>query len=259
LCRGQKAGFDGIDLTLRPGGHVLPQNVEMALSEASAIAGRHDVSIPMVSTAITDVDSPHAEDIIASCAHYGVSKIKLGYWRYVPFGTIQTQIDTARKKLERIIKLTKRYGVLPCVHVHSGDVLANGGAILYLLLNGFSPDEVGAYVDPMHMTVEGGLSGWEIGLDFLAPWVTLVGVKNFRWQQLQRNAKGQMEFRTQYVPLADGQANLPRFMEHLRDINYGGVVSLHSEYKGGSSFRVLDSPELLNQSAEDLRFLKTLA
>ncbi len=130
----KKAGFDGIDVTLRPGGHVLPKNAEIGLSEARATADRYDVSMPMASTAITDADSPHAEDIVAACAHYGVSKIKLGYWRYEPFGTIQSQINAARKKLERIIKLTRKYHVLPCVHVHSGDVLANGGAILYLLL-----------------------------------------------------------------------------------------------------------------------------
>ena len=79
--------------------------------------------------------------------------------------------------------------------------MANGGAIIYLLLKEFSPDDVSAYVDPMHMTVEGGLSGWEMGLELLVPWVSLVGVKKFLWHQLQRNAKGQMEFRTQYLHL----------------------------------------------------------
>ena len=77
----KKSGFDGIDLTLRPGGHVLPQNAEMGLAEARAVADRNNVTIPMASTAITDVNSPHAEDVIAACAHYGVRSIKLGYWR----------------------------------------------------------------------------------------------------------------------------------------------------------------------------------
>ena len=254
----KKVDFEGDDLTLRPGGHVLPENAEMGLSAAHATADRLDVTIPMASTAITDVDSPHAEDIVASCAHYGVRKIKLGYWRYEPFGTIQKQLDEARKKLERIVQLTKKYKIMPCVHVHSGDILANGGAVLYLLLKDFSPDDVGAYVDPMHMTVEGGSYGWEMGLDLLIPWVSLVGIKNFRWQQVKRNEQGQMEFRTQYVPLADGQANLSRFMQRLREIKYDGVVSLHSEYKGRSSFRVLNTQELLTQSAKDLQFLKSL-
>ncbi len=212
----------------------------------------------MASTAISDVDSPHAEAVVAACAHYGVKQIKLGYWRYEPFGTAAKQIDAAKKKLERIIKLTRKYHVQPCVHVHSGDILANGGSTLYLLLEDFSPDDVGAYVDPMHMTVEGGLYGWEIGLDLLVPWVALVGIKNFRWQPTERSERGQMQFRAEYVPIADGQANLPRFMDHLREIEYDGVVSLHSEYKGGSSFRKLTTPELLDQSATDLRYVKSL-
>ena len=259
VCREiKKVDFEGVDLTLRPGGHVLPENAEMGLSAARTIADRFGVTIPMASTAITDVDSPHAEDIVASCAHYGIRWIKLGYWRYEPFGTIQKQLDEARKKLTRLVRLTKKYKVMPCVHVHSGDILANGGAVLYLLLKDFSPDDVGAYVDPMHMTVEGGSYGWEMGLDLLIPWVALVGIKNFRWQQGKRNEQGQMEFNTQYVPLADGQANLSRFMQRLREIKYDGVVSLHSEYKGRSSFRVLNSQELLAQSAKDLQFLKSL-
>jgi sugar phosphate isomerase/epimerase len=85
-----------------------------------------------------------------------------------------------------------------------------------------------------------------------------VGVKNFRWRETERDAHGQLRFRTEYVPLADGQAPLPDFFACLRQIGYDGVVSLHSEYKGGGSFRRLDTPELLQQSTEDLRYLKTV-
>ncbi|MCH2571313.1 MAG: TIM barrel protein [Planctomycetes bacterium] len=254
----KKHGFDGIDITLRPGGHVVPENVEMGLSRAYQVATRAGIEILMASTAITGVDSPNARNIIKSCGHYGVRQIKLGYWRYHPFGTLIKQIDAARRKLEKIIKLTSHYRIQPCVHVHSGDILANGGAILYLILKEFDPNTVGAYVDPMHMTVEGGLSGWEMGLDLVAPWVSLVGMKNFHWIPVERDRHGQMQFRSQYVPLADGQAPLPSFMRRLKDLQYDGTVSLHSEYKGSSSFRILNSTELMDQSAEDLVYLKSV-
>ena len=254
----QQAGFNGVDLTLRPGGHVLPRDAEIGLSRARQIADRHEMSIPMVSTAITDVDSPHAEDIFASCSHYGVTRLKLGYWPYQPFGKLTQQLNETRKKIERLSRLARKYSVLPCVHVHSGDVLSNGGPILYLMLKDFRPEEIGAYVDPMHMSVEGGLSGWEMGLDLLAPWVALVGIKNFRWIETERDGVGQRRWRTQYVPLADGQAPLPEFCKRLRQIGYSGTMSLHSEYKGSSSFRSLNSPELLAQSKRDLTYLKTL-
>src|SRR5687767_12443611 len=171
----RRAGFDGLDLTLRPGGHVPPENAEMGLSEAKRVADAAGVTIPMATTAVSDTDSPHAEQVFASAAHYGVRRLKLGYWRYEPFGTLVKQVDDARAKLERIVKLGEKYSVVPCVHIHSGAFIPNSGPMLHLILRDFKPGTVGAYVDPMHMAVEGGLSGWEMGLDLLAPWVALVG------------------------------------------------------------------------------------
>lgn len=258
-CAAAKAaGFDGLDLTLRPGGHVLPANAEMGLADAKRVADAAGVVIPMVSTAITDIESPHAEAIFAAAAHYGARRLKLGYWPYEPFGTLAVQIDQARARLERLIALGKTYRVLPCVHCHSGRYVAAGGPQLYLVLKGFQPDEVGAYVDPMHMTIEGGASGWEMGLDLVAPWLALVGIKSFRWLPGHRDERGQMRFRWEYCPIADGQAPLPEFVGYLKRLNYDGVVSFHSEYKGASSFRKLTTPELLAQSAADLRYFKAL-
>ena len=110
----------------------------------------------------------------------------------------------------------------------------------------------------MHMTIEGGRAGWEMGLDLVAPWLALVGIKNFRWLPAERDARGQQRWRWEYCPLADGQAPLPEFMDLLRRLKYDGVVSLHSEYKGETSFRRMNTPELLEQSAADLRYLKSL-
>ena len=98
-----------------------------------------------------------------------------------------------------------------------------------------------------------------MGLDLLAPWIGLVGLKNFRWLgEGVRDERGQMRYNWQYTPLADGAAPLPEFMDYLRQIDYDGVVSLHSEYKGGNSYRQLATPDLLAQSAADLAYVKTL-
>ena len=258
-CRAAKgAGFDGLDLTLRPGGHVKPEEAEMGLAGALRAADAEGVSIPMVTTAITDTGSPHAEAIFAAAAHYGARRIKLGYWEYRPFGTLAAQVDEARRKLEGLIKLGEKYRVLPCVHCHSGRYLTANGQMLYLVLKDLKPAEAGAYVDPMHMTMEGSLAGWELGLDLVAPWIALVGIKNFRWVAADRDGSGQQRYRWEYTPIADGQAPLPEFMARLKELRYDGIVSLHSEYKGGSSFRKLSTEELLRQSAEDLAYLKKI-
>ena len=254
----KRAGFDGLDLTVRPGGHVDPARAEAGLAEARQLADMAGLNIPMITTSVTDVNSPHAEAIFAAAAHYGARHIKLGYWPYKPFGTARAQIDDARRKLAGLARLGEKYHVLPCVHCHSGDVLANGGSTLYLILKDFKPREAGAYVDPMHMTVEGGLSGWEIGLDLVAPWVALLGVKNFRWMPAGRDAFGQMQFKAEYCPLAEGQAPYPRFCARLKALGFDGTASLHSEYKGPESFRDMSTPELLAQSTKDLEYLKKI-
>lgn len=254
-CRGAKgAGFDGLDLTLRPGGHVRPENATTALPAAHEVAEAEGFSIPMVTTGIIDEDSPFAEQIIAA-AHDRIRDFKLGYWRYQPFGTILKQLDDARAKLDRIVRLTRRYQIRPCIHIHSGPLLSNM-PLIYLLLKDFSPSEVGAYVDPMHMSLEGGRLGWELVLDLVAPWLALVGVKNYLQQPAERDSFGQQQFKVNYVPLADGMAPLPQFFRRLRELNYDGIVSLHSEYKKDPSWRRLSTAEILEQSAADLRFLK---
>ena len=258
IAGAKRSGFDGIDLTLRPGGHVLPENAETGLSEARRIADDLGAVIPMASTAVTSDKSPHAEAIFASAAHYGVRKLKLGYWPYTPFGKLVEQIDAARRDLAGLVRLGQKYHVLPCVHCHSGRLVASGGPLLYLILRDFKPTEAGAYADPMHMTIEGGVSGWEMGLDLLGPHLALVGVKNFRWLAGDRDEKGQLRYHWEYVPIQDGQAPLPDFVARLKELRYDGIVSFHSEYKGGTSFRRLATPELLEQSASDLKHWKAL-
>lgn len=256
-CRAaQQAGFDGLDLTLRPGGHVRPENAQQGLAAAHEIANEEGVEIVMVTTGITAADAPFAEQVM-SAAHFQHREFKLGYWRYEPFGTLARQLDDARRKLEGIVNLARRYHIRPCLHAHSGPILSNG-PLLYLLLKDFAPADVGAYVDTMHMSYEGGGSGWELMLDLLAPWVALAGVKNYVLRPAQRDAYGQQRFELKKAPLADGIAPLPQFFQRLKQIGYDGIVSLSSEYKGPGSFRPLSTPELLEQAAADLSYLKRL-
>src|ERR1700730_7627933 len=52
LCAGW--GYEGIDLTLRPGGHVLPERVEEDLPKAYEAVKRAGLTMPMVTSHIID-------------------------------------------------------------------------------------------------------------------------------------------------------------------------------------------------------------
>lgn len=258
VCRIFKGlGLDGLDLTVRPGGHIEPKDVGEELPKAVKAARDNGVAISLLTTAITDADAD-AERILSTAADLGIRHIKLGYHRYGEFGTLAKQMDDVRKQIEAVAELAGKYKVLPCIHIHSGKFIPSHGTMLYELIRGFSPQEVGAYVDALHMTLEGGREGWRQGLDLLAPWITLAAIKNFVWEQGERDNKGQMRWHTRLVPVADGICPIPDFVGLLKKIGFSGLYSLHSEYKGRHSFKDMSTEECTAQTAEDLKFFRPL-
>jgi len=258
VCRlFHEIGLDGLDLTVRPGGHIEPANVTVELPLAVKAARDNDLEILFLTTAITD-DDEAAKRVLATAAEQGIDRVKMGYYRYEQFGTLAKKIKMIRSRIAKVARLADRYDVLPCVHIHSGRTIPSHGTQLYEIIRDFSPQEVGAYVDPLHMTLEGGGDGWRQGLDLLAPWIALVAVKNFAWHSGERDDKGQLRWHTKKVPIADGVCPLPAFIATLKQIGYAGTYSLHSEYKGAHSFQNLDTDGCLRQTALDLKYLRTL-
>ncbi|MFQ6131208.1 MAG: sugar phosphate isomerase/epimerase family protein [Armatimonadota bacterium] len=248
-------GFDGVDLTCRPGGHVLPENVTTDLPPAVATLRDRGLSVPMLTTGILSAEEPHAEDIFRMAAECQVPALKLGYHQYRAFGTIQDLIAEVRAELGGLAKLAQQYGVSANLHIHSGNYVTALAPILYILVKDFDREHVGAYVDPGHMYNEGGLSGWKIGIDILSPWINLVAAKSMGWV-CQENEDGTVAWHNKMFPIKQGMVQWPQVFECLKAIGYDGPVSLHSEYQGGHSWRDLTTQELIAQTREDIEYIK---
>jgi sugar phosphate isomerase/epimerase len=243
-------GFDGVDLTVRPGGHVLPENVGHDLPEAVKTLESKGLTVPMLTTAITSADDPYAEDIFAVASDLGATWIKLGYWMYREFGRIKSAIENLKRELDRIEKLARRYGVCVNLHVHSGYYLTADPFLLYTLLDGRDPQDMGAYIDPGHMTVEGGYGVWKMGIDILSDYINLVAVKDFGWFQETDPKTGGKVWRHRTVPLDEGMVRWPEVFECLREIGFDNCISVHSEYKD------MTVEEIVEQTRRDFKYLK---
>jgi len=248
-------GFEGVDLTVRPQGHVLPENVASDLPRAQETLARYGLPVAMITTALTDADDPHAEAIFKTAAQCGIGYLKLGYWPYAGFGQIRRQIAAVRQALAGLERLARAYGVRACLHTHSGDMLSALAPVVATLLDGFDARTLGAYVDPGHMTVEGGVSGWKQGLDLLGDYVALVGVKSFGWFQ-EGGAGDERHWREKLVPLSAGTVRWAEVFSLLRVLGFDGIVSVHSEYQGPHSWRDLSLSELVAQTRADLTYLR---
>ena len=260
VCRiFKEIGLDGLDLTVRGGGHIDPKNVEKELPKAVQSAKDAGLEILFLTTEITD-PSHDAERVLAAAAEQGINRIKMGYYKYdlKQFGTLKKQIADVRERVEKVSRLAGKHKVRPCIHIHSDAMIPSHGTLLYELIRDFSPEEVGAYVDTLHMAKEGGGEGWRQGLDLLGPWLALCSVKNFIWEKTQRDKHGQQQWRDVTVPLAEGICPIAEFVAALKMLNFKGDYSLHSEYKGKGSFQDLDTDGCIRQTAEDFAFFKPL-
>ncbi len=247
-------GFDGVDLTCRENGHVLPENAARDLVPAVETLRAKGLSVPMLTTGILSADEPYTEPIFAAAAEAGVPAIKLGYYRYIEFGTLRDQMAEAQEKLAGLAPLAEKYGVSANLHIHSNTFLTAEATVLYLLIKDFDRAQIGAYVDPGHMYIEGGLIGWQMGLDLLSPWINLCAAKSMGWERVETQEG--VQWRNRMFPINEGLVQWRKVFECLKAIDYQGPISLHSEYQGGHSWKNLTNDELVEQTRRDLEYMR---
>jgi sugar phosphate isomerase/epimerase len=249
-------GFEGVDLTVRANGHVLPENAAKDLPGVLDLIRGKGLTVPMLTTDITSAQQPFAEDVVRTAAENGVRLLKLGYWPYKGFGTVQEGLRSTREDLAGLEKLLLKHGVKGCLHVHSGDFMTVNADFVYLLLQGFDREALGAYFDPGHNTCEGARSGWKIGMDLVSPWISMVAVKSMGFFQRRDERTGEVSWECRMLPLREGMVRWREVFTYLKQIGFDGPVSLHSEYEGSFSWRHLETDELVEQTRDDLRYIR---
>ncbi len=242
-------GLDGVDLTVRPKGHVLPEAVGKDLPRAVEILEAHDLEVAMITTAITSAEDRNAEEVFRTASECGIGFLKLGYWRYGGFGHVFEQLKEVREDLKGISRLADEYGVMAGLHIHSGDYMSATADLVSRSLEGLETENIGAYIDPGHMVLEGGLSGWRIGMDLLRDVIKMVAVKDFGWERVEGEPKG---WRVAHLPLNEGMVPWKEVFTCLRGISFDGPISLHSEYGG------MGTEEIISQTSADLAYLRKI-
>lgn len=248
-------GFDGVDLTVRPGGHVLPEKVKDDLEPAIETLRDKGLSVPMISTGLTSADDPAAEPTFEVAAACGVEALKLGYWKTGEFGTFKQKLEEVKKDLVGLATLAAKFGISANIHVHSGDFMSACAPVVYMLIEPYEPQLIGAYADFCHMGAEGSRGGWKQGLDLLGERINLVGVKNAGLFQ-RTDDQGNVRWELKLLPVWEGITPFPTAFGYLKQLGFDGTCSFHSEYQGSSSWKDLTTPELIEQTRKDLEYVK---
>lgn len=218
-------GFDGIDLTVREGGHVLPERVEEDLPKAAEDIRKVGLELAMITAEIVDVGSPHAEAILKTASRLGIRYYRWGGFVYSAAKSIPDQLAEFKARVRDLAALNKEYSVCAMYHTHSG-INRFGASIwdLWYVLKDFDSRYVGVNYDVGHATVEGGYGGWVSTARVTAPMMRGVAVKDFKWGI---NQKGQWQ--PQWCQPGHGMVDFARFFSMLKAAGFSGPFQVHYE------------------------------
>jgi sugar phosphate isomerase/epimerase len=219
-------GYDGLDLTVRPGGHVEPERVAGDLPKAVEQIRAAGIGAPMITTAILDTRTRHAEAIVRTASALGIKRYRWGGFRYDASKPIPQQIAEFKAATTDLAAMNKQHGVCSMYHTHSG--VGQFGASMWdiwLVLRDLDNTAVGVNLDAGHATVEGGLGGWINTTRLMAPVMRGIALKDFRWE---KNAKG--KWTAHWCAFGEGMVDFKQFLTLVKQGGFEGPVQLHMEY-----------------------------
>ncbi len=234
-------GFDGVDLTVRAKGHVLPERVAEDLPRAVETLRKHGLTVPMITTELTSATDPAAIPTLRTAASLGIPFFKPGYWRYGA-GPVDSQVKSTGAEVHRLAMLAGEHKIAMGLHNHSGNYIGEAVWDTWTMIRDLDPRWTGFYYDPGHAAIEGGLGGHDVSMRLALPRLKMVAVKDFIWR---KEAAG---WKSVWCPLGDGAVDWKSVMGALRNAGYNGPISLHQEYT---------VPDMLGGLRKDLAFLRS--
>jgi len=244
MARGLRAaGYGGIELTVRPGGHVLPEKVATDLPRAVADIRAEGLAVPIIATAFTSAEDRTAEPILTAAAKLGIGIVRPGWYTYGG-GDIRQQLKQAGQKLATLAALAANARIALAYQNHVGNL---GAAVwdLDALIGALDPRWAGVYFDIRHAVAEGTGGSWKTALELVAARVKVFSVKDFYWKRGDKGAPAAVD-----CPMGEGMVDTRTPLQILARAGFRGPITVFNEYEQGSDDKVLAA------AGRDLQYLR---
>jgi sugar phosphate isomerase/epimerase len=249
-------GFDGVDLTVRRRGHVLPERVEDDLPKAVEAITAAGIKPLMMATDINDPDDPKTEKILRTASALGIRYYRLGKYRYTDDKSIVSTLKEAKPKIRDLAAINKHYNIHGDYQNHAGSRYVGAPVWdLWELIKDLDPKYIGCQFDIRHATVEGG-QAWPLHLKIISTWIKTLAIKDFNWEK-QKN-----KWQAVNCPLGKGAVDFAGYLQLLKTLSIAAPVTIHYEYdlggaNHGAAKLTMKKEKVLAAIRRDLEFLKT--
>lgn len=252
----KEIGFDGLDLTVRRKGHVLPENVEKDLPKAVKAMQRHGLKAKMMTTNIGSIKDPNTEKILKTASQLGIKSYRMAWLKYNDKQPIAEQIEAYKPQLKELEEMNEYYKIRADYQNHAGTSLGASVWDIWLLIKDLNPQWIGCQYDIRHAMVE-GLNSWEVGLKLLQSHIQSLDFKDFIY------IKKEEEWGVQNTPIGDGAVDFKKYVQLLHELDIKVPISVHAEYElGGANHGAkkltISAEKVITALKQDLNRLKTL-
>src|SRR4030095_1546399 len=107
-------GFDGVDLTVRPDGHVLPERVESDLPRATETMRKVGLAPLMMVTAVQDADNSTDKKVLETAVKLGIQYYRMNWYSYPKGTSIPESLRNFQQQIRALSLLNKELGLTGC-------------------------------------------------------------------------------------------------------------------------------------------------
>lgn len=221
-------GFDGLDITVRPNGHVLPENVKSELPEFINAIRNVGLKCDLITTSISDASDPLDRNVIDVASAQGVKFYRSDWFKYRSDFSMEESLNYYQAKVRELGMLNQENNIVGCYQNHSGTSIGSSFWEINHLLKSVNTNFFGAQYDIRHAVVEGGKS-WPNGVRLLGNRIKTIVLKDFKWEVVD----GQWDIVN--VPIGEGMVDFISYFRLLKSFGLRPPVSLHLEYPLGGA------------------------
>lgn len=246
----KELGFSGVDLTVRPKGHVLPESVKVDLPKAIKEIEKGGSQCKMITTSIKSIHNPFDVDIIKTAAACGVALYRPGWFRFLDDISIEANIEKYKDEIQGLSELNQTVNISGCYQNHAGTYVGASLWEVKHILEKANPEYFGAEYDIRHNMVEGAKS-WENSLRLIKDNIKSIVLKDYKWTEV--NGK----WKPINVPIGEGMVDFKKYFGLLKKYKINVPVTLHMEYDLGGAEKgkreiTVDKQVVFNAMKQDL-------
>ena len=226
-------GFDGVELTVRPGYQVDPEAIETGLPEAARMLGDHGLKI-------LSIAGPYDEPALAACAEAGVPVVRV--CAQIPNDMDYfAGVSRLQREWDEVVPLLEKYGVTLGLQNHCNRCVPHALG-MYHAISKYDPKHIAAVWDPAHCAVDGEIP--ELALDIVWSHLCMVNLKNAIWRNTAGPEAEVAEWKSYWTSGRYGLCDWRKVAALLKERDWSGTVCLTAEYSDHDSVERLIADDI---------------